>query len=97
MKLTVGSGASHRIQSRLSVGILLWVWVVDVTSATLHAASICESAHVALCRSVFVSLKGFNQICDYLKLHLTANPHMDSTMAPSSFRRPRHIPWPVLL
>ena len=59
MKLKVGSGASHRIQSRLSVGILLWVWVVDVTSATIHAASICESAHVALCRSVFVSLKRF--------------------------------------
>ena len=57
---------------------------MDVTSATIHAGSICDSAHVALCRSVFVSLKGFYQICDNLELHLTANPHMDSTMAPTS-------------
>ena len=67
---------------------------MDVTSATTHAGSICDNAHVALCRSFFVSLKGFYQICDNLKLHLNANPHMDSTMAPTGFRRPRHIPWP---
>jgi hypothetical protein len=41
---------------------------VDVTYGIVHPGSMFDSGHVAHCRSIFVSVKGFYHICGNLKV-----------------------------
>ena len=76
---------------------MLSIRVVEVSSAALRAGTQCDSAHLAIRCRVSANFKSCYQICDNLRLHLSANPQMDSATAPVIFRRSGHNPWPDFL
>jgi hypothetical protein len=80
------------MMQRMSFGMLMGTWDVDVNYGIVHPGSMFDSGHVAHCRSIFVSLKRFYHICGNLKFFLNSNPPISLSMVPTSFGRPQHIP-----
>jgi len=69
--------------------MLQWNWAVDVTYGIVHPGSMFDGGHVAQCRRLLVSVQGWYHICGNVNCLSKASPLLRSSMAPTSFGRPR--------